>query len=127
MKKKQDNAVITVKEALELLAPHQSGRKKRVHTFQACSIALLGCDMDLSQIKDKLKAAFETDDTNVRLSGDNMRAMGHGVAFFDGKTWTFLATDKYKLSQKLISIGCIESVIPKNTRIKGEKKFGRTK
>ena len=120
-KKKQDNAVITVEEALELLAPHIEGRKLRVHTFQSSIFALMGCDMDLTHIKRELKVSYKKDDTNIRLSGDQMKGLGHGVAFLYGDTWTFLETDKYKVNQKLISKGYLESVIPRNTHVKGER------
>ena len=121
-KPKQDNAVITVEEALDLLAPHKEGRKLRVHTFQSAVFALMGYDMDLTQLKRELKESFKADDTNIRLSGDQMRGIGHGVAFKYNGTWTFLATDKYKVNQKLISKGYIEAVIPAKTHIKGERR-----
>lgn len=43
--------VLTIDEALALLAPHKEGRKQRVHTFNHIGFGLFGCDMDLTTIK----------------------------------------------------------------------------
>jgi hypothetical protein len=87
--------ILTVEEALDLLAPHLEGRKKRVHTFEGMAFGLMGCDMDLTSVKATLKKC-ECDE--IALSGVNMRRMGHGVAFFvKGRGWTFLETDSKKI------------------------------
>ena len=88
-------SLLTPSEALELLSIHLERRRKRVHTFMDAGIALMGCDMDLSSIKAKFKN-LKADD--LVLSGKNMTAMGHGVAFWEDKVgWTFLETDKAKI------------------------------
>lgn len=120
--KKQDDAVLTVEEALELLAPHKSGRKLRVHTFDTCCGILMGCDMDLTQVKREMKAAIAEHENNIRLSGDQMRGIGHGVCYARNNRWLFIETDNYKVDQKLISRGYLEAVIPAITHIKGERK-----
>ena len=93
--------VLTIDEALELLAPHKEGRKQRVHTFVGVGgFALLGCDMDLTQIKRELKASLALEDgiENIQIAGSNINGMGHGVAYWSEKVgWTFLETDKAKL------------------------------
>lgn len=93
--------VLSIDEALELLAPHKEGRKQRVHTFCGMGgFALMGCDMDLTHVKRELKAALKLEDgiENIQIAGSNMNAMGHGVAFWTEKVgWTFLETDKAKL------------------------------
>jgi hypothetical protein len=93
--------VLSVDEALELLAPHKEGRKQRVHTFCGMGgFALLGCDMDLTQVKKELKKALTLEDgiENIQVAGSNMNGMGHGVAYWSDKVgWTFLETDKEKL------------------------------
>lgn len=90
----EDKHKLTPKEALGLLAPHLEGRKKRVHSLVDCSIALLGADMDLSDVK---KAFKETDD--IRLAGPNMKGMGHGLAYWHNKMgYVFLETDMNKIN-----------------------------
>ena len=86
---------LTVKEALELLAPHKERTKLRVHTFQTGSGILMGCDWDLKDVKANFKECAEDE---ISLSGENMRSMSHGVAFWkDNRGWTFLETDKAKI------------------------------
>jgi hypothetical protein len=88
-------AMLQPQQALDLLATHKEGRKVRVHSFMSTSFALMGCDMDLTQVKAIFKKA-KLDE--IVLSGPHMKAVGHGVAFWEnGKGWTFLATDSVKL------------------------------
>ena len=92
--------VLTIDEALELLAIFTERRKKRVHSFIGTSFALMGCNMDLSQVKREMKAslALEGGIENIQIAGRNMNAMQHGVAYWTEKAgWTFLETDKAKL------------------------------
>ena len=89
-----NKALLTPEDALSLLAPHKEGRKQRVHSFQGFSSVLMGCDIDLTQIKKRLKSA-----TEICLSGRNMRGMGHGVAYHDGTAFTFLETDRVKIDE----------------------------
>lgn len=94
--KKKDPYDLTEKEALTLLLPHIEKRKKRVHSFEGGPF-LMGCDIDLTQVKKYLK---ETE--SIKLSGPNMHAMGHGIAFFDKKRgYTFLETDMDKVNEIL--------------------------
>lgn len=87
-------AMLTMDEALDLLAPHKEGKKLRVHTFTGGAF-LMGCDMDLTEIKKRLKKCASDE---ITLSGPNMKAMGHAVAYWDEKYgWTFLETDKAKI------------------------------
>lgn len=91
----QVKRVLTMKEALELLSPHLEKRKKRIHTFTNGGPILMGCDVDLTSIKKRLKLCKEDD---ITLSGPHMRAMGHGVAFWDDKEgWMFLESDRTKI------------------------------
>lgn len=91
---KKDPHKLTYKEALELLAPHKEKRKLRVHTFTTV-FALMGCSIDLTTIKKRLK---ESED--IRLSGPNMRGMGHGLAYyFDNmEGYVYLKTDEEKIN-----------------------------
>lgn len=90
-----EKAKLTAKEALELLAPHKEGAKLRVHTFQGGNGILIGCDWDLKEAKAKFKTIGKDD---ICLSGDNMKGMGHAVAFWEkGRGWTFLETDRVKI------------------------------
>ncbi len=87
-------SILTPNEALELLSIHLEKRKKRVHTMTSSTFALMGCDMDLSQIKAIFKKA-EIDD--ISLSGPNMRGISHGVGVRYNNEWMFLETDKVKI------------------------------
>jgi hypothetical protein len=92
MKKEKDESELTPKEALELLQTHLEGKKKRLHTFEGGAF-LMGCDMDLSTIKERLNNS-----KHICLSGKNMKAMGHGVAYKqESGSYLFLETDKKKL------------------------------
>lgn len=84
--------ILTPSEALELLAPHLVKKKKRIHTFSGGAF-LMGCDVDLTQIKKYLKDA---DVDGIILGGPTMKAMGHGVAVWTN-TWLFLQTDNAKI------------------------------
>jgi CTP-dependent riboflavin kinase len=92
--------VLSIDEALDLLAIFTEKRKKRVHSYTSCFIALMGANMDLSQVKKEMKAALTLEDgiENIQIAGSNMNGMGHGVAYWSEKVgWTFLETDKAKL------------------------------
>lgn len=92
-----EKSVLTAKEALGLLSTHKGNVRMRVHTFTFAGTILMGCDLDLRTIKEIFKTLKEK---QISLSGDNMRGMGHGVAFFqDGKGWTFLETDDAKIDK----------------------------
>lgn len=87
--------ILTSEEALDLLETHMVKKKKRVHSFTDAGIAIMGCNIDLSVIKTRLKA-LKGDD--IQLAGTNMRNVGHGVAYWEANQgWVFLATDKVKL------------------------------
>ncbi len=94
MKNKKDKAVLTPMEALDLLSIHLEGKKKRVHTLEGFGgIAVMGCDIDLTNIKKIIKKS-----EYIGLAGSNMTGMGHGVAIDQkGKGYLFLETDKIKL------------------------------
>ncbi len=85
-------SILTPSEALDLLAPHLEKRKKRIHTLSGGAF-MMGCDVDLTKVKQYLKKA---DADGIVLSGPNMKGMGHGVAVWTD-TWLFLETDKDKL------------------------------
>jgi CTP-dependent riboflavin kinase len=64
-----------------------------VHSLVDCSIALIGADMHLSDVK---KALNETED--IRLAGSNMKGMGHGLAYWHNRMgYIFLETDMAKI------------------------------
>jgi len=88
---KIDKSKLSISEALSLLSIHLEGKKKRVHTFEG-GVFLFGCDIDLSDLKSKLKETGY-----IGLSGGNMRNMGHGVAIEQDRGFLFLETDKVKL------------------------------
>ena len=96
MAKKKDTSLLTADEALGLLDIHLEGKKKRCHSFQGMGFGLFGCDIDLTSIKKYFKTA-----KHICLSGDNMKGMGHGVAFLkeDSDDYLFLATDEKKLNE----------------------------
>ena len=89
---------LTIAEALSLLKTFIEKRKKRIHTFDG----MMGCNVDLKDIKARLTQSFtngeEAKDDYIRLAGNNMKAMGHCVAFYDPKYnhWLFLETDPEK-------------------------------
>ena len=90
---KKDVSELTAKEAIGLLSSHLEGKKKRVHTFTGFGGMLMGCDIDLSNLKKRLSKA-----KSIMLAGPNMKGMGHGVALEEeGKGFMFLETDSKKL------------------------------
>jgi hypothetical protein len=91
--KEMDKAQLTPKEAETLIAVHLEGKTKRVHTFSGGGGILMGCDIDLSDLKKRFKTA-----EYIGLAGINMTGMGHGIAIQEkGKGYLFLETDKKKL------------------------------
>jgi hypothetical protein len=91
--KEMNEGELTPKEAEGLLEVHLEGKTKRVHTFDGFGSMLMGCDIDLSDLKKRFKTA-----EYLGLAGVNMTGMGHGVAIQEkGKRPLFLATDKKKL------------------------------
>ena len=99
---KKDPHKLTAKEAIELLEPHKEKRKLRVHTFLDGGFGLMGCDVDLSVIKKRLK----TETTDIRLAGKNMRGFGHGLAYLtSGGDYMFLKTDEEKIKNIHIERG----------------------
>ncbi len=100
-KKKTEVAkLLTTKQALSLLAPHLEKRKKRIHTLQNSGFALMGCNIDFKDVKERLTKADNNGD--ICISGNNAQGSGHGVALYeDGKGWLFLKTDRQKLEAYL--------------------------
>ncbi len=93
MTNEMEQGKLTPAEALKLLSPHTEGKKQRVHSFDGFGGILLGCDIDLSDIKKKFKTA-----EYIGLAGPGMTGMGHGVVFKEkGKNFLFLESDKKKL------------------------------
>jgi hypothetical protein len=84
--------MLTIAEALDLLNVIIEDRKKRVHTMEKAFFGLMGCNMDLSTIKKRLKLCK---DGEIYLSDT---VGGHGVVFLDHTRngWLFLETDKDK-------------------------------
>ncbi len=91
---KEVKTYLTIEEALDLLAPHMDKKKKRIHTMTGYRPILMGCDVDLSIIKKRMKGCSVD---GIRLSGQYMRGANHGVAVFFINEWMFLATDKSKV------------------------------
>lgn len=98
MKKKETPPTyLTPKQAVEVLGLHLEGKKKRVHTMENVMFGMMGCDMDLTDIKKAFEVA-EADD--ICLSGPNMRGQNHGVAVWrENKGWLFISTDEEKLKK----------------------------
>ena len=95
MKKKTEinKSKLTPAEALSLLAPFKDGKETRIHLMESGGVFMMGYSIALSDLKDKLKTADD-----ICLSGPNMKAMRHGVAFTEtGKSYLFLETDQNKL------------------------------
>jgi uncharacterized membrane protein YdfJ with MMPL/SSD domain len=86
-------------EAIALLSPHKSGKKLRIHTFSSAIIALLGCDMDYSPLKKRIREAAKRDIQNVQIAGRNMRGVGHGVALWTKHGWLFIEADANKVNE----------------------------
>ena len=84
--------MLNMNEALELLNVFVEDRKKRIHTYEKAFFALMGCNMDLTTIKKRLKLCK---DGEIYLSDT---VGGHGVVFLDHTRngWLFLETDKAK-------------------------------
>lgn len=88
--------VLTVDEALSLLETFTDNRKKRLHTFDI-SFGLMGCDMDLTEVKKRLKAC---NDGEIMLAKGYMFRMNHAVAFYqENRGWLYLATNSKKMEQ----------------------------
>ena len=84
---------LTIDEALSVLSIHLEGKKQRVHTIEGGWGFMMGCDMDLSDIKKIFKTT-----KYIGVAGSNMKGMGHGIVFEDEKKgYTFLETNKKKL------------------------------
>jgi len=98
MKKKEKPPVyLTPKQAVDLLELHLRGKKKRVHTMEAFAFGVMGCDMDLTDIKKTFKVAKADE---ICLSGLNMRGMNHGVAVFrEQRGWLFISSDNKKIEK----------------------------
>ena len=96
MAKKETNPYrLTIEEALSLIEVFTEKRKKRAHTFEGSSFVLIGCDMDLSTIKEEMKKS-----DSISLAGPNMCAMGHGIAYFrKGYGYLFVKTDMEKIKK----------------------------
>ena len=95
-------SLLTFDEAIELLQTFKSNRKMRVHSFISTSFALMGCDMDLSEVKKCFKKALKTDLSYIRIAGPQALSMGHGVAFFEeNRGWTFIETKTEKINELL--------------------------
>lgn len=94
--------MLNMDEALDLLRTYNEKRKKRLHTFEKLGFMLMGCAMDLSEIKKRLKLCK---DGEIFITDT---IAGHGVVFFDHTRngWLFLDTDvvKYEAIKKLKNI-----------------------
>ena len=99
-KKKEADDTLTAEQALDLLDTYKEKRKLRVHTMTGAMGAMgivMGCAIDLSDIKKRFKNAKKGD---IGLAGPNMRNSRHGVYFFEkGKGTMFLQTNDTKLSK----------------------------
>jgi len=82
--------ILSVAEALDLLAIHLEKRKKRVHSMQKAFGCLMGCNIDLTEIKKRIKLCKDGE----TLLSDTVG--GHGVVFRDTNDWLFLETDRDK-------------------------------
>lgn len=90
----EDESNLLISEALDLLETHFEKNKERVHTLEGFGFGVMGCDIDLSEIKEKMKRA-----ERVCLAGVNMTGMGHGVAILEAdKAPLFLKTIEKKLN-----------------------------
>ena len=93
----EDKKFLTPKEAMSLLNTYTEDRKVRVHTFSLCSIAIIGCGMDLARIKRILANAKEDE---IKISIDRMRNLSHGVSVWTKKDgWLYIETDEEKLKE----------------------------
>lgn len=86
------NKQITYEDALKALDIHLEGRKKRVHTFEACGPILMGGDMDLTAVKKLLKNAQPDD---LCISGPTMCAVNHGVGIWTDRGWLYISTQNW--------------------------------
>lgn len=103
--KANDPYVLSIEEALGLLATFTERKKLRVHTIVGMGGIVMGCDMDLSAIKKLFEEAViegdRTKDDLIRLGGENVTAIGHGVGVYQVKKdagWLFIETDSKKLA-----------------------------
>jgi len=92
---------LTPDMALKALEVHKEGKVKRVHTFTSCAIALMGCDMDLSEVEELFRNAKEDE---IQIAGKNMCNLRHAVAVWtNNQGWMFISTKPAftKVVQKL--------------------------
>lgn len=84
--------MLSANEAVELLSVYTESKKKRLHTMERTGFGLMGCAMDLAEIKKRLKLCNEGEIFISDTVG------GHGVVFKDHvrNNFLFLETDNTK-------------------------------
>lgn len=85
--------MLSMAEALELLSTYKEDGKKRIHTMEKAFFAIMGCGMDLTEVKRRMKLCKDGEIFISDVVG------GHGVVFLDHtrNAWLFLETDRDKL------------------------------
>jgi len=98
-KEKKDPYVITAKQARSLMEPHKEKGKLRVHCMDNPGFAMMGYDVDLKTIMERLKKIEADEPDQIRLAGPNMQSIQHGIAYWkDNQTgYVFIKTNEQKL------------------------------
>lgn len=106
-KQEQDPHRLTAKEARALLDTHKEKNKLRVHTIEGMGPIMMGCNVDLKIIMERLKQIESTEPDQIRLAGPNMTGVGHGIGYWknDKVGYEFLQTDKTKLEAHYKKVG----------------------
>lgn len=96
---KKDPFVITAKQARTLMEPHKECGKLRVHCMDTPGFAMMGYNVDLKEIMNRLKKLEETEPDQIKLAGPNMQAVNHGICYWrnDETGYVFIETNKEKL------------------------------
>ena len=98
-KENKDLYVITAKQAKSLMETFKEKGKLRVHCMDNPGFAMMGYNVDLKTIMERLKKIEADTPDQIRLAGPNMQSIQHGIAYWkDDKTgYVFIQTDKNKL------------------------------
>lgn len=90
---------ISVDDALAVLKPYKEGKKMKIHTFSQVIFGVMGCSIDLSVVKKRLRSTGKRRVENIQISGRIMQSVSHGIAIWGIDGWLYLETDMDKLNQ----------------------------
>lgn len=92
--------ILTKEQAISALKPGD-----RIHTFLSGGMIMIGADWDR---KDALEAIEQS--KLIELSGDNARAMGHGLCMLHNGRYYFVESNEQVLAE--IEAKCLDDEAP---------------